>query len=434
MINKKQSWLIENVVSPYGLAMVSYALFLLSCLIPPAVYHRYMDEPDFMFLDSTTVLFYTLCVAAFLFGMWFFETITPPAPVIERKLEVRFSPAVFLMMPLVLGVSLSVLSSILLVKNNPLVIPILLAQRGSTLKVDDGSGIQLEGTLNITVFFLTGIVWWVAWRFRQLGVRGWSRRTVGFGLTLAVFAEFISSSLNLIRHPLIVVITGMAVLYVLGKTFAGRMRWSLIAKAGVVFFAGGALFFFIVESLRGGSAEAFTDAFVGYTIASYNRLAALLQGKMHLEYTGRGIYFSNFIAYNHTFNRVIPFARIMNIPEYFNWWRSVFASVGRAGLDARLILFGTFGEIYAEIGWFAPVLVFGYGLLYGLMWRWMRMGNLVAILLYPYFAYCILFWFSTNNLFDQDAAALLIDAIVLGAYEYLCIRRRELLVPVSQFG
>jgi hypothetical protein len=162
---------------------------------------------------------------------------------------------------------------------------------------------------------------------------------------------------------------------------------------------------------------------VGYTVASYNRLAALLQGSLHYEYTGKGVYFSSFLSFNHAFNQIIPYDKIMNVPVFLDWWGSAFISVGRAGLNPSLIFCGTFGEIYLETGWFAPVFMFGYGLLYGLVWFWMKEGHIIGFILYPYFAYCILFWFTGNGLFDQDIVALIIDVIILGGYELLFRRQ-----------
>src|SRR5271156_4754881 len=97
---------IRNVVSPYGLAMISYAFFLFACLIPPSVYSHYMMEPDLMFLDPASILFYTLCVASFLAGAWFVRWLLPSSfP--GRRVETRISPTVFLMVPLTVGIILT---------------------------------------------------------------------------------------------------------------------------------------------------------------------------------------------------------------------------------------------------------------------------------------------------------------------------------------
>src|SRR4051794_38417753 len=81
----RPSRLLNNAVSPFGLAFLSYAFFLFSCLIPPSIYQRYMMEPDFMFLDPATILFYTLSVASFLIGAGLIAWVLPSS-FINRKI------------------------------------------------------------------------------------------------------------------------------------------------------------------------------------------------------------------------------------------------------------------------------------------------------------------------------------------------------------
>lgn len=430
-----QKRLLNNIVSPYGLALFSYALFLFACLIPPSVYSYHMNEPDLMFLDPATILFYTLCVAAFVAGVWFFEKLFPPGPFVERKLEIRISPSTFLLIPLTMGVAITALSSILLVKDNPLLVVMLLAQQGGELRGLDGSGLEFGGTLRSAGLFLIGIVWWTLWRYYQSGLQGRGKRTVKIGLWLAVLTVFVSATLTVSRAPFVTVVSGMAILYLLRKVLVGQLSWSLIGRVGCAFVFGGVFFFFLVSWLRGGTdGNSKVDAFVGYTIASYNRMAALLAGRLHYQYSGKGIYFSNFLLFNNTFNRIIPFGKLMNVPDYFDWWASEFSAVGRAGLNASMILCGMFGEIYIEIGWFAPIYVFAYGLLYGVTWRRMREGRLIGILLYPYFAGLILGWFGTNAVFEAITAALVADAIILSAYEFLFVHHGKSLTRSPQIG
>ena len=429
-----QKRLLNNIVSPYGLALFSYAFFLFACLIPPSIYTYYMHEPDLMFLDPATILFYTLCVAAFLTGVWFFEKLFPPGLVDERKFEVRISPTTFLLIPLAVGVAITALSSILLVKNNPSLVVMLLAQQGGGLRRLDGSGIEFGGTLRSAGLFLVGIVWWTLWRYYQSELQGWGRRAVKFGLWLAVLTVFISTSLTVSRGPFVVVILGVVVIYLLRKISVGQLSWMLVGKTVCVFVFAGTLFFFLVSWLRGGSGDSHVHDFVGYTIASYNRMAALLSGRLHYQFSGKGIYLSNFLLFNDSFNRIIPFGKLMNVPDYFDWWASEFSSVGRAGLDATMIFCGTFGDIYIEIGWFAPLYVFAYGLLYGFTWRRVRESRLFGILLYPYIAHIILFWFGTNAVFEAITAALVMDSIILSAYEFLFVNKSKAVVLISPVG
>jgi hypothetical protein len=125
--NTSRSRLLNNLVSPYGLAMISYAFFLFSCLIPPSIYSSFVAEPDKMFLDPTTILFYTLCVMGFVAGVWLLSWLLPPASLSDRKETVTPSSALYLLPPLIFCVALSALSSVLLLKSNPLILPLFRA-------------------------------------------------------------------------------------------------------------------------------------------------------------------------------------------------------------------------------------------------------------------------------------------------------------------
>jgi hypothetical protein len=209
----------------------------------------------------------------------------------------------------------------------------------------------------------------------------------------------------------------------------------LISRTALALAFGGCFFFYLINSLRYGSdGNVQIGTLIGYTISSYNRLAALLQGRLHYLYSGRGIYFSTFLSFNHPINRIIPIGRVLDVPDFFLWWRSEFNSVAIAGLDSLWVFCGTFGDIFVELGWFAPLYVFGYGLLYGLVWRWMKSDMLVGLILYPYFAYCVLFWFTTNALFDTDFAALVADVIMLAIYERVLANRRQATTMASRLG
>jgi len=295
--------------------------------------------------------------------------------------------------------------------------------------------LELHGTMNISVLFVSGVVWWSVWRYHQLGTAWSGKFLVKLLQVLAVVAVFIFTSLVLSKHLVTVLITGLALCYIVRKMLSKELSWSLAGRTALIFAASGALVFFFVSFLKGASdPEIQVSTLVEYTIASYNRLSALLHGQLHFEYSGRGIYFSSFLAFNNLFNQIIPFRKILGLPDFYNWWLSTFGSVGRTGLNSSLIFFGAFGELFVELGWFAPLYVFFYGLLYGLVWRWMIAGRLMGIVLYPYCAYCILFWFSTNGLFDQDIVALVIDAMLLAAYESLFLRHAELQSPVLRIA
>jgi hypothetical protein len=76
--------------------------------------------------------------------------------------------------------------------------------------------------------------------------------------------------------------------------------------------------------------------------------------------------------------------------------------------------------------------VFVYGLMYGCVWRSVKMGKVFGVVLYPWFAFCILNWFGTNSLLDNKILIFFLTFLLLGAYERLYLRptaRAETAIP-----
>jgi hypothetical protein len=182
----------------------------------------------------------------------------------------------------------------------------------------------------------------------------------------------------------------------------------------------------LFSALRGGSVEHLLGDLMSYSISSYNRLSAVVHGRIVYPYSGRGIYLWSFLGFNNMLNAVIPFREWFHWPSFLQVWQSEFDATSNAGLNGFSIWSGTFGYIFAEVGWLSTLYVFVCGMLYGAVWRSVKHGKLLGVILYPWFAFCILFWFGTNYLFDNKIIVLLADALILAAYE-----RIMLLKPVG---
>jgi hypothetical protein len=151
-------------------------------------------------------------------------------------------------------------------------------------------------------------------------------------------------------------------------------------------------------------------------------LAAVLDGRLHYPYSGRGLYISGFVAFNKTFNNIFHVNQLFSWPDFDTAWRSEFGAVSSAGLDGRLIWSGAFGYVFSDLKWASPLLLFIYGLVTGWVWHLLKLGKTVGVVLYPWCAFCVLFWFGTNYLLDPRAIVLLLVALALGLYELLFIR------------
>jgi len=406
------------IVSPCALALTSYAFFLLSCLIPPSIYTAFMREPDYMFLDPPTILFYSLCVAGFIAGFYLIEWLFPSS-FVDYILTPRISPVSFLLFPLTLGILGTVLSTVLLIRQVPNLFILLLSQRGEELK--DIMSLEVEGRFSIAPLLLTAIIWWALWRKPQMTMTLWQKKVTNIVMFLATVVVIGSSVITVSRNLLMPTVCGLGILYIVRKALQGGVtRASLvrsIAFAGVsicLLFAG-------LSLLRGSSDGAeLGHALVGYTAASYNRLAAVVDGRMHFPYAGDGLYLSSVV----THTRLLPVSYVLEPPDALSVWSSEFDAVSQASLDGSLIWPGAFGQIFSDLNWFAIPFVMGYGILYGLMWRLLKRGNVVGIVLYPWFGFCILYWFGTNYLLDSPIEPILLGTGFVAIYEHIFTKAR----------
>ena len=246
----------------------------------------------------------------------------------------------------------------------------------------------------------------------------------------AIFCAFLAlvicSALLVKRGEVMVVVSGMVIVSVLVRQRDGKLTsafvWRVIfiaCVAVIVIFAGFAV-------IRGGKTlDYMVGAFAGYTISSYNRMAAMLAGILHYPFAGRGLYISAFASFNQTFNDLTHLSRIMGWPSFDAVWRSEFDAVSTAGLDGNLIWAGTFGYIFEDFGWFSPLVLFAYGLITGWCWRSLKLGRIAGVVFYPWCAYCILFWFGTNYMLDSKAVDLVLIVLFLATYESVLLRRKS---------
>ena len=411
-----QSQILSKIVSPYGLAAISYAFFLFATSIPATTYSRYMNEPDMMFLDTTTILFYTLCVASFIAGVWFISNLFPSA-FIDRRIDTRINPTALIMVPLVLAIAIAAIVDTYLVKNYPVILVSLLAQRGGDIK--ETVALDVDGHLNFAPLFLIGVTWWAFWRYSELDLRGWRRRLVAFSILVAVLTIVVSATLTLSRDTVMLGVFGLAISYIARCTKNGQISPEFILKSSLTMVIGIASLFFAFSFLRGNANwDDQIRTLMGYTAASYNRLAAIVNGRLHYPFAGGGIYLSNVVAHS----RFLLIGKILQSPSGIDVWGSEFGAVSQAGLDGSLIWSGAFGDIFTELGWFSPLFVFGYGILYGVVWSWIKRGKVLGVVLYPFFGFCVLFWLGTNYLLDQPAEVLLSIAVLLSIYESVFVR------------
>lgn len=410
--------------------MISSVLFLIVWVFPPEIYKGLFDEPDLIFLDVNSALFYAACVGAFLLGVFLIDAYLPLGPLIDTGLELAISPTTFIICPVLVALLVNILSTVSVLRKGVL-LPLILSGEGAAVK----EYLEVGVTLMLPITCLTGVIWWAVWRYQQLKVSGTSGVVTRLFLYLAIISALVSVSLTLDRPTLMPIILGLAIIVLLRKMLRHELNARVVVKMiGLVLVpcVVGFVLFAVIRGVNGS--EAIGSNLAGYLMPSYNRLSALLSGKLRYPYGGTGLYLSNFVAFNNLFNSLVPVHEMMKWPSFVEMAHSEFWAVSRANLNGDLVWSSAFGYIYSDLGWLSPGFVFLYGLLYGWVWRSVCLGRTFGIVFYPWCAFCILFWFGTNLLLDTRGAVMVIVALVLSGYEFVVVRERVILFEGSASG
>ena len=423
MIGYLKRFTIRNIVSPYGLATVSYLVFLCAWLFPPGLYTEYIHEPDLMFLEPVTFAFFTLCTVAFLVGVR-----VSPFFVIssQRRGEAAASarnPLLYVLPPLLAAASFS---AVYLVKMGGKInlVALLASQQGNTIKAAGGTGQMSEGRWDESVPFLTVVLWWSLYRAMQLKLRGASRVIFSI-LFLASTALGIAVGIATVnRGNLMPIILGTLVVYIYPRTRKLKTRVVKLALTGAAGSVGTVAAFLLMSFLRGAvGLNLLVTAVLGYTIVSYNRMAALLTGVMHYAYEGRNVYLFPFLLGDEKFDFLFHFADRFGWPTSLGLWQTEFSSTSAAALNPAFIWSGAFGYVYSDIGWATPFYWCALGVIAGCVWAKFSDGRSVGLVLYPWVAFSILMWCGPNFMFRTNFIQYCEFAVALTFYDSMLLRR-----------
>ncbi len=221
------------------------------------------------------------------------------------------------------------------------------------------------------------------------------------------------------RTNLMPLLAGLSVIYLFFKTIGPEVK--LVRLALSSFLAAVAILgAFVALQIARGSArvDGVIASILGYTVVSYNRLAALMLGVMHYAYRGKGGYLVAFLTENERFHTI---REQMGLPNSYQLWLSEFPSVQMSGLNSAYNWASVFGYVYSDLGWWTPLYLCAAGIAAGFLWARFRAGTTFGIVLYPWMAFWILFWFGWNLLLDARGVVLIEASVLLYVYDRLSL-------------
>jgi hypothetical protein len=285
-----------------------------------------------------------------------------------------------------------------------------------------------QGNISYAFVATMALVPWLVWQ--ALGIRASRRRASAEGyvavalislllLLFTVNALLVQGKGELINPLLTAVVAWAAFRLRQGRLRPGRL---LVAGTGAFIFAIG--YFVLVSITRSQASDGAAhgmEKLVGFTIGSYNRFAAMLDGVLVVP-GGGGYYWTQWLW-------EMPVVR--NFFDLESAARGIFGAIPpsgfderttyiySAGLDGTITSFTIFAHSYVDFGWlgFAPFVA--YGFLARLVWVAFKDARPWAIVLYPQVLWSILEWRGTIWIARESMLVLMLAAVAVGIGEQL---------------
>jgi len=406
-------------MSPYGAMLVGTGVFMLGWLFPGGLYTYYVGEPDRMFLDPYTILFFAACVAAVTLGLRTSRLMHPERWACKFRPIAMESPFLYICIPVALGCAFCI-GALIHYGAKINFIALLMSQQGQTIKEFGKHGGLQQGVFTFAPHTLLGIIWWAYYRVRQLRLT----RSARFALLSVCATSFMLVEFTAVamvsRDVLIFGLGGVCIITIFARESTRKLRLGKVVLYAIAACGLAIGLFLVVALLRGGTASHLIMlSLLGYSITSYNRLASLLHGQLRFVYGGTGVYLFSFLQSPGLLEKMFHYQESLHWPDFQLIFTSEFSSVSMAGLNPRFNWPSVFGYIYADIGWAALIYLYGAGVFVGEMWGRFKMGTAVGLTMYPWIAQWIMFWSGTNILFNGDAAHLFFSGLAVMIWDKL---------------
>jgi len=398
MLSYLKRMFFRNAASPTLIALLSCSVFAFAWVFPPGLYSSYLGEADWIFLSPISFFYFGLCVAGFFCGVHFSRYMKGASYSGAPPLISTGSPLSYLTLPLI---TLTLLCGVYLMLLGARIdfISMLASQQGSSLKMADENGTGVANRWQMVHVFLTAALGWAQYRALQLKLQSAKRAFFWIVFAIGWLVDAATSVALVDRTQLMPLMASTILIAVFFGTRGWRVRPLRVAAFAFVSIFAIVGVFLLLSFLRGSLlVGSLMTSLLGYTIVSYNRMAALLMGAMHYGYEGSGVYLAPLLSGSEGLNKLIPFKDIFDWPSARELWRTEFASVAQSGLNGSYIWSSIFGYLYSDIGWLTPFYMFFYGLFCCFFWIKFKTGKALGLVIYPWVAFGIMFWVGVNLL------------------------------------
>lgn len=406
-------------ISPLFAGIISYSIFFIAFIFPPDYYQKLIQEEDVVFLDPASFLLVTISVIFFFIGLY--------SSNLKRKKiytteQARFVIPIFLYLqiPILFSIVFSLLSINMLLTKNPLIIYYLSIGDGHGVK----SNIDTSNTMGLASQFSICIVLWASGNYLKLknNLKTKSKFLISLSIIILSIICITNSVLKMARFEMIPLLLGFTVIFLNYKynylNDRQVVKYLIFAFLIVIFIFG--LFSF----LRGSdSFDDIIQMIVGYTLTSYNHMAAILDGRLKYLDPGYGYYLLIFLSYiplmgDHFTFHVLGWPH----PEYIRLQE--FLDTYSAALNGHYIWLTIFGYVWVSVNIFTPLVMFFYGIIVQKAWNSFKLNSTFGIIFYPWLFFCIIFWLGSNILVQPHTISVLSAYLFIRFYNVVFIQNK----------
>jgi hypothetical protein len=414
-----------QLAAPPALSLMSFVLMLAVIIIPPGLYQSIMLEDDMMYLNPCVVGIFTAYWLVFLAGYF-----------AASKLRVAYHAKSFNLRRYISVGGLAVAGLIALeilcfaysfhviYRRVPDIFYNFATGNMQRTKREIMQG-GTSGSFSIIVPISTGTFWWILFRWDAIcrSVSALFKNAVLWPLTL-LFAATAFTYYTLLgsRYEIVPLLFGLMIAFYVKKKLENA-PFTLPERMLLLFFPAFLFFIFIgFALLRGASGfDGLLNNLMGYGPASYNRLAAILNGTLNYD-DQYGILNETAFLFHFPFEqRVLPIDAVFNLPRD-NEISIYSQQVAYAHLVKGYMWSSLFGQIYTDMGLFSFLYMFIYGAAAGILWKLFTRKRVFGILVYPWLAFSVFMWFGYDCFTAQDLSALIVMSVVFVVFEKYCAR------------
>jgi hypothetical protein len=384
---------------PKFLILYQFLLIILAIAFPPIVYYYYMHETDIIYGNYVALLFVTLNLMAFYIGT--LASYGLPIIKVNYNLKLNLSEKMYYGTPLIIVQTMVVLFILKFIKDNSKYLYLIFINASSYKEIITGNFFYFS------IYMLIGVLFWVikSKNFKKYLL-------LKILVLIAILEVLLSSILTWGRYLIIPFLIGLFVVY-----YSNYKKIRL--KNLILAFSSGLGAFLFFGYFRLGNRHnsnisisyLFIRQLIGYTLASYNRLAGILNGSFTYSYGKTGFYLLPFLSHIPLLHHILP--NFYEISEEMAWLQE-FRDVASSGfLDPAFIWSTVYGYIFSVLAWLSPIYFMFIGTFTGWVWRNFLRNKTVGVIFYPWVYASLILAFSYNIMLYPPFISLVYSCIFI---------------------